>query len=279
LDVFFRASFKEIKHIGQNVTTDFVQVTEVAGDDVTEEQVERLLRRYYWAGQYCEGKDVVEAACGSGQGLGYLHGITRTLDAGDYSKKMIELTKSHYGDRIDLRHFNAQNMPFDDQSKDVIILFEAIYYLPDAKQFVKECARVLRPEGVVLLSTANKDLFDFNPSPHSYTYYGTVELNSLFSAEGFSVKCFGDTPVNSISIRQITLRPIKKLAVFMNLVPKNKSNKIWLKRIVFGNLVKMPYEIPKIPNPHVPIMPLDITSPDIVHKVIFCEATLSNSFI
>ncbi len=57
---------------------DYVSVTEIAGDDVTQEQIDRLCNRYYWAGQYCAGKDVVETACGSGQGLGYLAGILIT---------------------------------------------------------------------------------------------------------------------------------------------------------------------------------------------------------
>ena len=54
---------------------DYISVTEIAGDEVTGEQIVRLGNRYYWAGCYCAGKDVVEAACGTGQGLGYLAGI------------------------------------------------------------------------------------------------------------------------------------------------------------------------------------------------------------
>ena len=30
---------------------DFVPLTEISGDDVSTEQVERLARRYYWAGE------------------------------------------------------------------------------------------------------------------------------------------------------------------------------------------------------------------------------------
>jgi len=86
-------------------------------------------------------------------------------------------------------------MPFGDKSEDMIILFEAIYYIPDAKKFVEEYARVLRPGGKVLIATANKDLYDFNPSPHSYIYYGVVELNDLFARHGFETEFFGDTPI------------------------------------------------------------------------------------
>ena len=49
-------------------------------------------------------------------------------------------------------------MPYKDNSIDVIILFEAIYYLPSVEKFVSECWRILRDRGKVLIATANKDL-------------------------------------------------------------------------------------------------------------------------
>ncbi len=159
---------------------DYISVTEIAGDEVAQEQVERLCNRYYWAGQCCSGKDVVEVACGTGQGLGYLSGIVQSLEAGDYSDEILSIARRHYEERIALKQFDAQDIPFEDKSKDVIILFESIYYIPDAEKFARDCARVLRPGGRVLIATANKDLYDFNPSPHSYKYYGVVELRELF---------------------------------------------------------------------------------------------------
>lgn len=268
------------------MNSDYISVTEVSGDEVSQEQVDRLCNRYYWAGNYCAGKDVVETACGSGQGLGYLAGIASSLVAGDYSEAILSISRKHYGKRIALKQFDAQKMPFEDKSKDVIILFEAIYYLPDTEKFVSECARILRHSGKILIATANKDLYDFNPSPHSYRYYGVVELNDLFSKYGFEVKFFGDTPVESVSVRQRVLRPIKKLAVSFGIMPKTTAGKKWLKRIVFGGLVKMPAEIgPQITKNEKEEKTLYRTryvEPDRIsseeantnYKVIYCEATL-----
>jgi SAM-dependent methyltransferase len=282
------------KYLKENLLRkDYISVTEIAGDEVTQEQIDRLCNRYYWAGKYSKGKDVVEAACGTGQGLSYLSGISKSLEAGDYSDAILSIARKRYSDRVILRQFDAQDMPFQDQSKDVIILFEAIYYLPDAKKFVKECARVLRPGGVVLVATANKDLYDFNPSPHSFSYYGTVELNALFAAEGFRVKCFGDTPIRDVSWRQKLLRPLKKTVVALGLMPKSMAGKKFLKRMVFGGIVKMPAEIgPPIAqmdsnidpqNPrgevysgrYVAPVKIALTEPDRAHKVILCVAQRS----
>ena len=83
----------------------------------------------------------------------------------------------------------------------------------------------------------------FNPSPHSYKYYGVVELNDLFAKHGFKAEFFGDTPISKISMIQKILRPVKKIAVNLNLMPKSMAGKKLLKRLVFGDLVEMPAEI------------------------------------
>ena len=253
---------------------DFLSVTELAGDEVTQEQVERLCNRYYWAGTYCEGKDVLEAACGTGQGLGYLARRAKSISAGDYTADMLKIAQEHYGNRIELKQFDAQAMPYADNLMDVILLFEAIYYLPAAEKFVSECRRVLRKGGKVLIATANKDLYDFNSSPYSHTYYGVVELNELFSKQGFSVECFGNTPVDKVSLRQKILRPIKKMAIELGLVPKTMGGKKLLKKLVFGGLVKMPAEIEECVFPYVEPTRLTVSEPDTKHKVIYCVATL-----
>ena len=257
------------------MANDYVSVTEIAGDKVTQEQIDRLYSRYYWAGEYCSDKEIVEVACGTGPGLGYLDGIARSLEAGDYSEQILSVAKRHYGDRIQLRRFDAQDMPYEDKSKDVIILFEAIYYIPDVEKFVKECARVLRAGGKVLIATANKDLYDFNPSPYTYKYYGVVELNKLFSKFGFKLEFYGDSPIDKASIRQRIFRPIKKMAVIFHLIPKAMKGKKLLKRIVFGKLIKMPPEITQESGRFVELRELSPFERDKTHQIICCVASLS----
>lgn len=257
------------------MTNDYLDVTELAGEDVSREQIERIYHRYCWAVTFCRDKDVLEAACGTGQGLGYLASCARSLKAGDYSPVMVERVRAHYGNRVDVRAFDAQAMPFADQSLDVVILFEAIYYLPSADRFAAECRRVLRPGGYLLVTTANKDLYDFNPSPHSHSYYGVVELNALFSKHGFSdIKCFGYFPVSRNSWRQQLLRPVKMIVSRMGLMPKTMKGKKLLKRLVFGSLEPMPSEIREGMFPYTSPILLPPDRPDARHKVIYCAANL-----
>jgi SAM-dependent methyltransferase len=254
--------------------TDFVSLTEVSGDDVSTEQVERMARRYYWAGDYCRDKDVLEVACGTGQGVGYLASIGRSVTAGDYSKPVLEIARRHYGRRFEFRQFDAQQMPFADNSFDVVLIFEALYYLPDHERFFQECRRVLRPNGVLLIATANKDLFDFNPSPHSTRYFGVAEFSEILGRFDFVPVFFGDTPVNAVSARQRLLRPVKAMASRLGLIPKSMSAKKLLKRLAFGGLVQMPPEVTEHTAPRVKPTALPAGRPDRSHKVLYCAATL-----
>jgi SAM-dependent methyltransferase len=252
--------------------TDFSDVTEMAGDPIAAEQLDRLYHRYAWAARQSAGRKVVEVACGNGPGLGMIHRVASSLEAGDYSETMLQRVRAHYGTRIPVRRLDAQAMPYADASKDVVILFEAIYYLPDVGRFIAECRRVLQPGGSVLLVTCNKDLYDFNPSPHSHEYLGIPELEQRFHAAGFTTECFGYSPVSAASIWQKLLRPVKKAAVSLDLIPKTMVGKRLLKALVFGPPVTMPAELDDSHGRYTEPTPLPRGVPDRVHKVIYCHA-------
>jgi len=255
-------------------TTDYVDVTELAGDEVSPEQIYRVCNRYYWAARYCAGKDVFEVACGTGPGLGYLAQTARSVVAADISRPIVERARSHYGERFEILCLDATDSGLPQASFDVILIFEALYYIPDPQKFVAECRRLLRPEGLVLVSNANKDLFDFNRSPHSHTYHGVKELGDLFADFGFATEFFGSTPVGATSVRQRLLRPVKAALVRFNLMPRTMGGKKLLKRLVFGRPMRMPAEITSEMAPRETPVRLVPDRPDREHKVIYCKATL-----
>lgn len=254
----------------------FDNVTELAGEEISAEQLYRLYNRYHWTAQNCQGKDVLEVACGAGAGLGYIARTAASVAAGDFSASILAGAKAHYGDRFDIRQFDAQDMPYPDASFDVVVMHEALYYIPDADKFVSECRRVLRPGGMVLLTNANKDLFDFNPSPFSTVYHGAVELTELFGSHGFRTKLFGSTPLGQVSTMQKLTRPLKWAAVRFGLMPKTMRGKRLLKRLIFGKPVHMPAEIePDMAQVEV-LQPIPGDRPCLTHKIIYCQSTLAN---
>jgi len=253
---------------------DYSTVTEVAGDRASSAQLKRIFGRYYFASGFCAGKDVLEIACGTGQGIGLLARHAARVTGLDIDPELVRRARLAYANRanVDFVVGNAEELPFSDKSFDVLILFEAIYYLVRPESFAKEARRVLRDGGTVLVCTANKDLPDFNPSPYSHRYFNPPELRALFEGEGFFAELFGESPVRDGLIPGAT-RNLKKLAVKLHLMPKTMRGKLLLKRIFMGRLVKVPSEIPegaRVPRP----VPIASDSPAKEHLVIHCVARL-----
>jgi SAM-dependent methyltransferase len=255
----------------QNMTSHFVHVTEQQGQGVSEEKLERHVSRYVWALEFCRSKDVVEVACGGGQGLQLLKREARSLIASDVSDEVLVATRAT-NFNVDIRTLEAENIPCADASIDVVILFEALYYLPYPEKFFEEARRVLRSGGYLLIATANKDLFDFNPSPFSHRYLGVAELGSELGNCGFETSFFGGVRTDRVSLRQRILRPIKYGVVNLGLMPKTIGGKALLKRLVFGKMRPLPASVDEATAPYEAPEPISAGVADRVHKVVFCAA-------
>lgn len=254
----------------------FVTITELTGDQAPLEQIDRLIERYHWAAEYSKGKDVVELACGSGPGIGVLSQVSNSFVAGDISQALVDRCKKNYGENIDIRLIDVENLQFEPKTLDVIILFEALYYLGKQEEFFKKTFELLRSGGKLLIATANKDLSDFNPSPFSTRYLGVTELTALCKDVGFEYRFFGGTPISTVGYRQKFLRPIKRVAVQYNLIPKTMSGKKLLKKLVFGGLYPIPSKIEKGGTHFGKLTLLNPDVKDTKHKVIYLEATKPN---
>jgi ubiquinone/menaquinone biosynthesis C-methylase UbiE len=250
----------------------FARISELSGDPISREQLERLHDRYLWAAGYCRDADVLEVACGSGPGLGHLAAVARSLVAGDLSDDILDLARRHYGDRVDVRRLDAENLPFAEASFDVVIVCEALYLLPRPDRFLIGARRILRPGGRLLIVSANKDLPGFQPCLYSHVYFGVVELDRHLRELEFTPQFFGGTPLPATSWRQRALRPFHGLASRLGVMPQTMRNKRFLRRVVFGPLMPMPAEIVAGEVPSRPPAPIPSDRPDREHKVIFCAA-------
>lgn len=238
--------------------------------NVTHEQLERMYTRYRFASEFCVGKDVLEVACGTGQGLGYLARQARSVTAGDLDERMVSHARDHYKDSIEVRQFDAHNLPFGDGSFDVVILYEAIYYLAHPEGFIEEACRVLRDGGILIIGTVNKDWPGFNPSPYSNRYFSANELYALLKRKSFEVKLFADCPANTDGFKGRLIGAIKKTAVRLHLIPKTMKGKEKLKRLFFGKLIPLPPEITDdLGVAYSPPVSISHDSPNIPYKVLF----------
>lgn len=252
------------------------EITDVAGEPATPEQLERLVARYHWTASYCGGRDVLEVACGTGQGLGLLKARARKLFGCDLSPENLKLAARSAGGSVPLVRADAELLPFADHSLDVVIILEAIYFLPSSDAFLTEARRVLRPNGRCVISAINKGAPDFNPNHSLYRrLYGAPELSQQLREHGFLPECFGIIPKNQPSRRDKMFQPVKKLAVGLDVIPESKRARLFLKRIVFGELQTIPHDISSLPAPAAAPQPISSDTPDTVHQVILCAGTLT----
>lgn len=225
------------------MSVDFAPVTETPGTLVSSDALDMVRTRYAVAAEYCAGKSVLEVACGPGPGLGLLAACSRWLVGGDYTMAHVLQARSHYGSRVPLVQLDALRLPFRPGAFDVVVLFEALYFLPGFETFVQACWNVLSTDGVLIIASANPEWSDFNPAPLSTRYLSAAELETVLRAHGFVVTLFGGFPATANGLRAKVLSLAKRTAVRLHLMPKTMRGKQVLKRVAFGRLRPFPVEV------------------------------------
>lgn len=254
--------------------TAFWTVTEAGGSRGSRAQLERAGHRYHLAGTHAGGRDVLEVACGVGQGLGYLARSARRVVGLDIDEKNVDAARRTYRDRaaIEIVQGDAAALPFGDASFDVVILFEAIYYLPDVDAFLREASRVLRSDGVLLICEANPEVPGFHESPFSKRYFSAADLAAMLGARGFSVEIFGEGRIARDGLRVRAMARLKQFAVRFHLIPQTLRGRAILKRILFGRLVELPHELSQEQVQEPALERLDENKPCTDFEVLHCVA-------
>ena len=222
-------------------------ITESPGQKASKEQVARLYQRYQFARKWAEGKDVLEIGCGAGLGLGYLAKVAKKVVGGDIEEKNVSVARKYYKNRqnITMDLMDAHNIPLSDESFDLVLLFETIYYLKDTKRCIAEVARLLRSNGMFVVCTVNRDWEDFHPSPYTYKYFSAPELYELMKKSFNEVKLYGGFPIDKMGGGAEIISLIKRVAVRFNLIPGSLKGRAYLKRIFMGKLIPLPHEVTK----------------------------------
>jgi len=139
----------------------------------------------------CTGRDVLEAGCGEGYGADLIAGVAGRVIGLDYDESAVAHVRARYP-RVQMLQGNLAELPLDDGDIDVVVNFQVIEHLWDQAQFVAECFRVLRPGGVLLVSTPNRITFspgrDTPINPFHTRELNAAELTELLTSAGFLIE-------------------------------------------------------------------------------------------
>ena len=157
--------------------------TEPTGERLTEFALHVItlehLHRYAIAIELAKNKSVLDIACGEGYGSHLLAAHSATVTGIDIDAETIEAAKIKYKHpHLNFLTADVQNIPLADASFDVAISFETLEHITDHDKMVAGLKRVLKPGGILLISTPDKLYYSDKPN-----YHNSFHKKELYKAE------------------------------------------------------------------------------------------------
>jgi 2-polyprenyl-3-methyl-5-hydroxy-6-metoxy-1,4-benzoquinol methylase len=127
--------------------------------------------RYWWAAQIAAGRDVLDAACGTGYGMEMLAAAgARSVTGVDLDPEAVAAARRHAGEGSEVHEADVRNLPFETNSFDLIACWETIEHVADGERVIEEFRRVLRPDGILLVSSPNPAVYPAGNEHHVHEY-------------------------------------------------------------------------------------------------------------
>lgn len=133
--------------------------------------------RYVVARDLLAGHTVVDLASGEGYGAAWLAEVAKSVIGIDIDAASVEHARARYAEHHNLEFAlgDMQSLPLTDSCVDAVTCFEAIEHVENPRRVVEEVVRVLRPGGLLLVSTPNKAVYadqrDYNNEFHIHEFY------------------------------------------------------------------------------------------------------------
>ena len=119
---------------------------------------------FQWMGQQKPSGKLLEVGCGMGTDSIQLaregfdvHGVDLTENAIDLAQKRFSL----YEQKGSFQVGDAENLPFDDDTFDIVYSFGVLHHTPDTQKSIDEVYRVLKPGGLAVIMLYNTASFNY----------------------------------------------------------------------------------------------------------------------
>lgn len=146
---------------------------------------------YEFARPYASERDVLEVGCGEGYGTALLAVESARVIGVDYDALTIAHAARTYPQAVFVRA-NLAALPVPDTSIDLLATLQVIEHVWNHPEFLRECRRALRPDGLLLVTTPNR--LTFSPglaepvNPFHTKEFSATELADLLARCGFVVE-------------------------------------------------------------------------------------------
>jgi SAM-dependent methyltransferase len=135
--------------------------------------------RYRWVADLAVGKSVLDAGCGTGYGSQILSkaGARRVVGV-DVEKDTL---RNPSAENLEFAVADIHELPYDDGEFDVVVCFEVIEHVDGRNAVIAEFARVLTDDGVLIVSSPNRNAY-LPGNPHHVYEYLPEELHAEVSS-------------------------------------------------------------------------------------------------
>jgi SAM-dependent methyltransferase len=160
------------------------------------------LARYQFVAERVEEKVVVDCACGDGTCARILGQRAREVLAFDLSEEAVATAqRGTVPGNVRFAVASATALPVADDFADLYVSLETIEHLSDANAVLCEAARVLKPDGTLICSTPDRDVYspgnflDSRPWNRFHVReYSQSEFVALLGRHFEQIELFGQNP-------------------------------------------------------------------------------------
>lgn len=146
--------------------------------------------RYAFAKKYCEGKKVLDAACGCGYGSKLLSESAQAVLGVDLCEPAINFANKIFaGENCHYICKNANELNLDGNF-DVAVSFETIEHIEDPSVMLKTFNKLLNKDGLLICSVPNQSVVPFDKTvfTHHFRHYTKEEICGLLENNGFEIE-------------------------------------------------------------------------------------------
>ena len=183
--------------------------------------------RYLAAKPVVKGKVVLDIASGSGYGTKILAESAKFVYGVDVNEIAVNYSRKNYsGKNIEYLVGDGESIPLSENSVDVVITFETIEHIKNYRKFLDEVARILRPDGLLIVSTPND--VEFSEGNHFHLHeFKYNELTSLLRKYYKNIDSYFQSTWKYVAIGTEDELSHDKSGEVLNLTKKNRDQHLY----------------------------------------------------
>jgi GT2 family glycosyltransferase/SAM-dependent methyltransferase/glycosyltransferase involved in cell wall biosynthesis len=155
------------------------------------------VHRYRAASALCVGKRVLDAASGEGYGTAILVSTGADVVGIEIDPDTVAAARLRYPG-LDFREGDVASLPLPDREFDYVTSFETLEHIPNPQASLDEFRRVLKPNGVLIISTPDKVIYNRHlaePNPYHVHEMGREEFRVALLRRFKNVALYGQRVV------------------------------------------------------------------------------------